>query len=278
MEEWKCPLNELDNDIRELVEIALNNGMRPYMSCSGSYRDHKGKSAIPICGCVELLDSEFIREVIAILLNNKNFSCKIKKAPRTNFYGNELPEGLRFEIDFENAKGNVGQELKQLFNDVILGRRSLPYDREKVESICELLSTFDVKDGSQIAFYFNAPRIDVTNPEKDNYAIEINGRKNTQSLIDEINNNVDGIEQDEKLCTIYGSDIITIGAVLKKAIITYPKLPYLGKGIKNRSLTLPNREDFLLKQYNSHIDEARADSDSGNYNIKYFDIDDLFNL
>lgn len=277
MKEWKCSLNELDNDIRELVEIALNNGMQPYMSCSGSYRDHKDKSSIPVCGCIELLDSEYIREVIAILLNNKNFSCKIKKAPKTDFYGNELPEGLRFEIDFENAKGNVGQELKQLFNDVILGRRSLPYDREKVNSICELLSTFDVKDGSQIAFYFNAPKIDVTNPEKDNYAIEINGRKNTQSLINEINNNVDGIEQDEKLCTIYGSDIITMGAVLKKTIIAYPKLSYLGKE-KNRRLTLPNREDFLLKQYNSHIDEARIDSDSGNCNIEYFDIDDLFNL
>lgn len=278
MEEWKCPLNEIDNDIRELVEIALNNDMKPYMSCSGSYRDHKDKPTIPICGYIELLDSEYIREVIAILLNNKSFSCKIKKSSRTNFYGNELTDGLRFEIDFENTKGNLGQELKQLFNDVILGKRSLTYDREKVDSICELLNTFDVKDGSQIAFYFNSPRIDIANPEKDNYAIEINGRKNIQSLIDEINNNIDGIEQDEGLCTIYGSDIITMGAILKKVIITYQKLPYLEKGTKNRKFTLPDREDFFIKQYKSHIEEAKENFDNVDYNVEHLDINDFFNL
>lgn len=278
MNEWKCPLDNIDSDIRELVKIALNSDMHPYMSCSGSYKDHKNSPAIPVYGFIEVLDSEHIREIIAILINNKNFTCKIKKAPEASFYGNKLPEGLRFEIDFENARGKVGQELRQLFNDVVLGRRSMPSDKKKVDSICKLLSEFSVKDGSQIGFSFNSPRIDTRTPSKDNYAIEISGRKDMQSLIDEINNNTDGIEQDENLCTIYGSEIATIGAVLKKVIMTYKRLPNLEKGRNNRQLILPTREDVFLKRYNSHIKEARADSDTIDISVKYLDISQFLDL
>lgn len=64
MKDWKCPVDSLDEDIREVVRILYKNNMKPYMSCSGSYKDHEGKAYIPQSACVEMLDSELTRELM----------------------------------------------------------------------------------------------------------------------------------------------------------------------------------------------------------------------
>ena len=79
MSEWKCPIDSLDSDIREVVRVLYENNMRPYMSCSGSYRDHRNKGFIPECAGIEILDSELTRELIAVLISDKRFKCSIAK-------------------------------------------------------------------------------------------------------------------------------------------------------------------------------------------------------
>ena len=73
MNKWKCPIENLDEDIREVVRLLFNNNMKPYMSCSGSYKDHKEKQYIPESACVEMLDSEATRELMAMLIKDKRF-------------------------------------------------------------------------------------------------------------------------------------------------------------------------------------------------------------
>ena len=143
MNDWICPLDEIDSDIRETVRIAFENGMRPYMSCSGSLKDHDEKGAIPIAGTIELLDSEYIREIMAILIADPNYSCSIRKQGATLFYDNVIPEGLNFELEFPNVCGDEGEKLSQLFTEVVNGRRSLPEQRETIDVICDLINQFD---------------------------------------------------------------------------------------------------------------------------------------
>ena len=79
MNDWKCPIECIDEDIREVVRLIFNNNMKPYMSCSGSYKDHKDKPYLPETGCIEMLDSELTRELIAVLINDEKYKCSISK-------------------------------------------------------------------------------------------------------------------------------------------------------------------------------------------------------
>ena len=89
MENWKCPIEYIDEDIREVVRILYENDMKPYMSCSGSYKDHKKEAYFVQSACVEMLDSEPTREFMAKLINDNRFKCSISKENACVFYDNE---------------------------------------------------------------------------------------------------------------------------------------------------------------------------------------------
>ena len=253
-ENWICPIDSLDPDIRELVEYAYYNGLYPYMSCSGSYEDHKDESVFPTCGSIEFLDSEEIREIMAKLLKDKRFACTIIKAPATTCYDNELPEGLRFRIEFENIDGNIQEELLPIFQNTISRLRNNPsygqkksYNRKRVDSICNRLDEFNVNDGhSQLSFSFNPSKCASEYQDAENYAVEINGRRKTEALLDNISsslakNNIDiDVDQKDNTSTIYGRDFNAMVAILKHVSQTYTKLPYLGRGDYNPSKSLPD--------------------------------------
>ena len=120
MENWQCPIEYIDEDIREVVRILYENGMKPYMSCSGSYKDHKGKSVIVQSACVEMLDSGLTRELMAILINDKRFKCSISKESARMFYDNNLPLGFRFKVEFENICGDVSKDLQSILQPFYL--------------------------------------------------------------------------------------------------------------------------------------------------------------
>ena len=192
-----------------------------------------------------------------MLLDNRNFTCSISKEKEREFYDNILPEGLRFKIEFENVRGTIQEELISLFNDIISGKKSIPAQRKNVDVICELVSQFNVKDGSEINFSFNDPNIDTTRINDNNYSIQVTGRKVFEGFTNQFSNTINDIEQDKTSCTVYTSDLATAAAILKKAITDYPLLPPLKKGENNKTIKSQHREYRHLKSYNNNLEEAR---------------------
>ena len=272
MNDWICPLDEIDSDIRDTVRIAFENGMRPYMSCSGSMKDHDSKGAIPIAGTIELLDSEYIREIMAILIADPNYACSIRKQGATLFYDNVLPEGLNFQIEFANVCGDAQEPLSQLFTEVVNGRKAWPKQRKNVDVICDLVNQFDVRNGSTIGFTFNDPNI-ASNIE--NYSISITGVRDLKDIIQQIEGSVDDIEQGDRNCVIYGSEIITMGAVLRKVVEDYPRAPMMRKVQAHKRSCVAQRRNLFVEKYNDRKDEARASLESVDLQQQYFSIDDL---
>ncbi len=286
MNDWICPIEAIDADIREVVRIAYENDMRPYMSCSGSVKDHEGKGAIPIAGSVETLDSEYIREIIAILIDDPRYACSIRKQGATRFYDNILPEGLNFQLEFENACGDVQTDLSQLFTDVINGRRALPQQRKNIDFICDLVSQFDVRSGSKICFTFNDPKVLAGKENLGNYAITVTGPKNIESITSQIEGLVEDIEQENRTCKIYGSDSVAMTGILKKVVEEYPRVPSLrpGERLKVGKSTTP-RVDLFFERYNEGktvLKERELNSDlfteENYFSISPEDLLDFFDL
>ena len=151
MKNWQCPIEQLDEDIREIVRKLYENGMKPYMSCSGSYKDHSGESAIPQAACVEMLDSELTRELMACLINDERFKCSISKENACAFYDNNLPLGFRFKIEFENICGDVSKDLESVLDGIVKGIKSNLADRKKIDAVCEFIDTLDVSKGNKFS-------------------------------------------------------------------------------------------------------------------------------
>lgn len=278
MNDWICPLDEIDSDIRETVRIAFENGMRPYMSCSGSLKDHDEKGAIPIAGTIELLDSEYIREIMAILIADPNYSCSIRKQGATLFYDNVIPEGLNFELEFPNVCGDEGEKLSQLFTEVVNGRRSLPEQRETIDVICDLINQFDVRSGATIGFTFNDSNVILGKENAENYSIKVRGPKELDEMIEQIESNVDDIEQRDRTCTVYGSNLITMATVLKKMVDDYPKAPSIKRGKTPKSKENSQRKNRFVDSYNERLNEARSNLESIDFRSESFSVSDLMDF
>ena len=250
MSEWICPLDDIDSDIRDTARIAFENGMRPYMSCSGSLKDHDGKGAIPIAGTIELLDSEYIREIMAILIADPNYACSIRKQGATLFYDNVLPEGLNFQIEFPNVCGDEDERLSQLFTEVINGRKALPEQRKTVDVICDLVNQFDVRNGSAIGFTFNDSNVVLGKEHGENYSIKVEGSKDLDEIVELIEKSVDDIEQNDRSCTLYGGDLTRMAAVLKKVIEDYPQAPFMKRGQPSKTRETSQRKNLFVDRYN----------------------------
>ena len=234
MENWKCPIEHLDEDIRDVVRVLYENGMKPYMSCSGSYKDHQGKSAISVVGCVEMLDSELTREFIASLINDKRFKCSILKENSREFYDNQLPEGFRFKIEFENVCGDVSKDLQSVIQGIIQGIEPKLEDRKKIDAVCELIDIFDVSRGDIITFSFNDELIKPESLEEDNYSITISDKNQHESRF-------------------WESDYITMLAVLKKLGMEFKP------GQELRCIVDDNRTDKFLSSYSEKIELAKLE-------------------
>ena len=278
MNDWICPLDEIDSDIRDTVRIAFENGMRPYMSCSGSLRDHDEKGAIPIAGTIELLDSEYIREIMAILIADSSYACSIRKQGQTLFYGNVLPEGLNFELEFPNVCGDTGERLFQLFAEVVNGRRSLPEQRKTVDVICDLVSQFDVRSGATIGFTFNDSNVILGKENVENYSIKVKGPKDLEELVDEIGANVDDVEQKDRTCTLYGSNLVNMATVLKKVVDDYQKAPSIKRGQAHKTRENSQRKNRFVDRYNERLNEARQNLESIDFETQSFSVNDLMDF
>ena len=177
MNDWKCPIECIDEDIREVVRLIFNNNMKPYLSCSGSYKDHKDKPYFPESAFIEMLDSENTRELLAILINDKRFKISISKEGERVVYDNNLPNGLRFEIEFENICGDMQEELIAIIQTIIQGKKAEAEDRKRIDMVCSLIDTFDTIKNQQITFSFNDEMIIEEGEHNDNYSIKYQDRK-----------------------------------------------------------------------------------------------------
>lgn len=218
MNNWKCPIENLDEDIREVVRLLFNNNMKPYMSCSGSYKDHKEKQYIPESACVEMLDSEATRELMAMLIKDKRFKCSIAKERERVIYDNDLPNGLRFMIEFENICGEMQKELMAIIQSISHGKKTDIKEREKIDVVCNLIDTFDVIDDSQIMFSFNDEMMLEGKEDEDNYSIEIRDRTDFEDYFTLIDHAIEGYEQDENRTKFYGNDFLNLSSTLRKII------------------------------------------------------------
>lgn len=257
MENWKCPIEHLDEDIRDVVRAIYENGMKPYMSCSGSYKDHEGKSVIPQSACVEMLDSELTRQLIASLISDKRFKCSISKENACVFYGNQLPVGLRFKIEFENICGDVSKDLQSVFQEILKGKKTDTEDRRKIDAVCELIDTFDVNKGNSITFSFNDEMINPTRVEEDNYSITISDEKDFEALKSNLSKTLGGFIQNEYRCRFLGNDYITMLAFLRKLGIEYPQIPRLKPGQKPRRIVDESRIDKFMFLYSEKAEVAK---------------------
>lgn len=257
MEGWKCPIEYIDEDIRDVVRIIYENGMKPYMSCSGSYKDHEKKTAIPQVACVEMLDSEFTREFMASLINDKRFKCSISKENAREFYENYLPLGFRFKIEFENICGDISKYVENVLKEIVKGRKSNLEDRKKIDAVCELIDTFDVSKENNIGFSFNDEMIDPTRVEEENYSVIIRDNKDFEYLKNNFGKFLDGFIQNQYESRFFGNDYITMLAFLKKVRIEYPQIPILKNGQKQRYIVDENRIDKFMSLYSEKSEIAK---------------------
>lgn len=259
MEKWICPIEYIDEDIREVVRILYENGMKPYMSCSGSYKDHNGKSVIVQSACVEMLDSYLTRELMAMLINDKRFKCSILKENDRVFYDNNLPLGFRFKVEFENICGEVGKDLQSILEDLVKGRESNSEDRKKIDAVCELIDVFDVSRGNSITFSFNDEMVIPDKLEEDNYSISIRDQKDFEDFKNLFDKSLDGFFQNQYECRFFKSDFITMLAILKKVGIKYSDIPILKPGEKTRDIKCENRIDKFMLSYTEKTESAKAE-------------------
>ncbi|MBQ3408678.1 MAG: hypothetical protein IJH12_05715 [Clostridia bacterium] len=258
MNDWKCPIEYIDEDIREVVRLIYNNNMKPYNSCSGSYKDHKDESLWPESASIEMLDSKLTRELLAILIKDKRFKCSISKERECVLYDNKLPEGLRFKIEFENICGDMQQVLMRLMQSVIQGKKAEIGNRKEIDIVCDFIADFDVIHGNEIKFSFNDEMTLKDHENEDNYSIEIKDKRKFESLGKSINHVIDGFIQDESKCKIYGSNFLSMISVLKKIRMDYYKIPRLNPGEKVQVFQLGSkRANKFTEGYNEKIKIAQ---------------------
>lgn len=262
MENWQCPVEHLDEDIRDVVRILFENGMKPYMSCSGSYKDHERKSAIQQSACVEMLDSELTRQFMARLINDKRFKCSISKENACEFYDNQLPVGFRFKIEFENICGDVSKDLQSVLQEIVKGKEPNIEDRKKIDAVCELIETFDVSNGNNIAFSFNDEMVNPARSEEDNYSITISDKKDFEGLKSDFGKSLDGFIQNEYKTKFFGNDYIMMLAFLKKIGIEYSQIPMLKPGQKPRHIVDESRIDKFMSLYSEKLELAKLELES----------------
>ena len=286
MSEWKCPIDSLDSDIREVVRVSYENNMRPYMSCSGSYRDHRNKGFFPECAGIEILDSELTRELIAVLISDKRFKCSIAKERGRVLYDNYLPLGLRFKIDFANVDSSMQDELLGIIQSVIQGRRAERGDRKRVDAVCDTINTFETPDDRTIIFGFNDQNIVDGEETDDNYSLTIRDRRRFDVYAREIEQAVDDFKQDDYGATFYGKDFYSMVAALKKFIQDYEGIPRLRKGEGLRRIsTRKRRTDKFTADYEEkkkiaqqRLDEEESDRNSETISFDITDLTDFFEL
>lgn len=257
MENWQCPIDYIDEDVREIVRILYQNGMRPYMSCSGSYKDHKNKSTIVQSGCVEMLDSELTREFISQLINDKRFKCSISKESEREFYDNTLPLGFRFKVEFENICGDASIALQDVLESVVAGREAKKEDRKKVDAVCELIDTFEIDGEDGVAFSFNDEMVLPGKENEDNYSIAIKGKKKLKGIREELSQTTDGFVQTQHQSKLIGKDFITMLAILKKLGIEYPNIPEYKRNENILDINEGTRIDKFMACYNEKVKIAR---------------------
>ena len=261
MAKWQCPIEDIDEDIRDVVRILYENDMKPYMSCSGSYKDHRGQSVIVQSACVEMLDSELTRELIARLINDKRFKCSISKENSRGFYGNHLPLGFRFKVEFENICGDVSKDLQSVLEDLIKGKRSNQKDRNKIDAVCKVTDGFHVSRDASITFGFNDEMIEPDKTDEDNYSITIREQKDVAGFKNDLGKSIEGFIQTQYESRFLGSDFITMLAILKRLRIEYPKIPRLKHGQKAMRVEDKSRIDKFMCSYDEKIQLAKAKLD-----------------
>ena len=245
--------------------------MKPYMSCSGSYKDHNNKGVWPQCGCIEMLDSELARELMAKLIRDKRFKCTIIKEGERIFYDNTLPLGLRLVISFENICGNIQTELLGILQAVVKGEKAEPDDKDMVDRVCEFINSFPVPtnddkstnfkiNGNRIEFSFNDEMVKEGEEDKDNYSIEIFDTRDFESYIKTIKPPVEDFIQNKKGCKIFASDFISAYRTLKHIVMNYDTL----KPIVTPKEVLPTqkRVDRFLSETMRKFDTAKATFES----------------
>lgn len=262
MENWKCPIKYIDEDIRECVRILYENDMKPYMSCSGSYKDHKGKSVIVQSACVEMLDSELTRELMSMLISDKRFKCSISKENARVFYDNHLPLGFRFKVEFENICGDVSKDLQSTIESLVKGRKSNLEDRKKIDTVCELIDIFEVSRGNCITFSFNDEMVDPVKKEGDNYSITIRDKKDFGDLKNQLGKSLDGFFQNQYESRFLGSDFITMLAFLKKVGLEYSEIQILKPGQKIRCIEDKSRINKFMSSYSEKTELAKTKLES----------------
>lgn len=247
-------------------------GMYPYQSCSGSVKDHYGRGYFSMA-CIEMLDSEHSRNLFSLIQNDKRFEGIIRKEKSRIFYGNDLPEGLRFIINFANPQGDKQKVLEDLVKEVVIQKQKNEENRKRVESICDIIKEFDVSDGSHIEFGFNNPNI-IEGSQAENYAISVtNGNeiRDLGELKDRLKCRTDDFMLDnERSCTLYANDYITMLAMLKKTVIDFKTLGR-GKSITIEDVKTKRKNLFLEEFNNATVD----DSPSYNFEQSFFSINDL---
>lgn len=258
MENWKCPIKYIDEDIRECVRILYENDMKPYMSCSGSYKDHKGKAVIVQSACVEMLDSELTRELMSMLISDKRFKCSISKENARVFYDNHLPLGFRFKVEFENICGDVSKDLQSTIESLVKGRKSNLEDRKKIDTVCELIDIFEVSRGNCITFSFNDEMVDPVKKEGDNYSITIRDKKDFGDLKNQLGKSLDGFFQNQYESRFLGSDFITMLAFLKKVGLEYSEIQILKPGQKIRCIEDKSRINKFMSSYSEKTELAKT--------------------
>ena len=268
MNDWKCPIEDIDEDIRELVKILFVHNMKPYMSCSGSYKDHKNKSYLPECASIEILDSNVARELIAVLIKDKRFKISISKERERVIYDNHLPNGLRFKIEFENICGETQKDLMIMILSMIHGEKATDYDRQKIDMVCGLIDAFAATMDSQIVFSFNDEMIVEGKENDDNYSIKIQDKKDFGKYYTLIEHAVDGFEQDERESKFYGSDFLKVLSTLRKIILDYQQIPRLNPGEKiNLVKSSITRINKFTMDYNEKIKAAQVKLEESKSNL-----------
>lgn len=254
--------------------------MYPCQSCSGSLKDHYRKHGeIATFAYVEMLDSELVRNLFVKLQKDKRFECVIRKEKGKKLYDNNLPEGLRFTINFANPQGDKQKILEDYIHEVINEREIMnkSKERKKVDCICELMESFDVSEGSQIEFGFNNPNI-IENDPSENFAISItNGRENKdlRKLQNSLNCEDNEFQlDDEKRCTIYGDEFFKMASRLRKAIYDYKTLERQ-KHIHTESSVGTRRKDIFLEEYKN---APAYDPTFFEFEANYFSPDDLMSF
>ncbi len=256
-QEWKCPIDEIDADIREVVKTLLEHGFRPFQSCSGSYKDHRERSAIPSTGLIEILDSEFTRNLIANLSRDKRFCCGIVFEGTRQFYGNKLPEGFRFSISFENIEGNMQDELLSIIQKTI-DKSQIPNEsRNQVDRVCSVLRKFNVKYNNTIGFVFNDPMLIEGKENEENYSIVIYDRKDSSKFKEYVGELITGIEENSRYgrveCIFYGNNFESMWRALQNIQNNYNKVPVL-RGATAKYSTAETRHSIFAI---GHMEKTR---------------------